>query len=302
MKILIVYFIAFAMTLNVSCSSENKVKEPGSNDSVGNNSVKGNNSSFRLEKTWETGRDFRVAESVQYDKNRERIYVSNIDGQPMDKDGKGFISIMNTNGQIQKLEWITGLNAPKGMGIIGNLLYVTDIDKLIEIDIEKAAIINTYPVKGAQFLNDIAVGDDGSLYISDMEASCIYLFHNGNASKWMDIPRPNGMLFEGGKLYIGCMPEKAVYEVIVKDKSRKVVAKNNSSIDGLKIFGEGIFIVSDWSGKTNIIGKDGVVSELLDTTNDKIQSADLEYIKEFNLLLIPTFFDNRVVAYKVVED
>lgn len=294
--------IALSVLVSVSCSQEKNGKLSPAPDAISENRKNEMKASYKPEKLWETPREFKVAESIIYDTERNRIYISNIDGQPMDKDGKGFISIMATDGKITTLEWIKGLNAPKGMGINGNLLYVTDIDRIIEIDIDKSVINKTYNVKGAIFLNDIAISADGSVYISDMEANCIYLLKDGKAERWLDIARPNGMLFENNKLFAGSMAEKAVYEINTNDKSKNIVAKNNSGIDGLKQFREGMFIVSDWAGKTNLIGKDGVVIELLNTSNDKIQSADIEFIKDKNILLIPTFFDNRVVAYKIIEN
>ena len=156
-------------------------------------------------------------------------------------------------------------------------------------------------IPGASFLNDIAAADDGTLYISDMESNCIYKFKDGKAEKWLDIGRPNGMLFESGRLFIGSMAEKAVYEVNISDKTKRIAAKNDSGIDGLKMYKEGMFIASDWAGKTNLIDRQGVISMLLNTTAAEIQSADLEYVRELNLLLIPTFFDDRVAAYRIME-
>ena len=60
------------------------------------------------------------------------IYVANIEGDPVGKDGKGSISIIGKDGTITNQNWVTGLNAPKGMGITNGMLYVTDIDELVE--------------------------------------------------------------------------------------------------------------------------------------------------------------------------
>ena len=74
---------------------------------------------------------------------------------------------------------------------------------------------------------------------------------------------------------------------------------NKGGIDGLKKIRKGTYIVSDWKGKTQLIGKDKHPTVLLDTTDKKINAADLEYIPDKRLIIIPTFFDNRVVAYKL---
>ena len=102
------------------------------------------------------------------------LYVSNVNGPPLDKDGNGFISKLSPEGEIEELEWITGLNAPKGMIMDGDKLYVTDIDRLVEIDPETGKIVGTYPAEGAIFLNDPAVGPDSTVYVSDIAGRKIF--------------------------------------------------------------------------------------------------------------------------------
>ena len=73
------------------------------------------------------------------------------------------------------------------------------------------------------------------------------------------------------------------------------------TVAGLKMDREDNFIVSDLSGKTSYVLKNGEVTELLNTIGEKINSADLKFIIEKNLLIIPTFFDNRLVAYELIK-
>src|SRR5690606_14654958 len=75
-------------------------------------------------------------------------------------------------------EWVSGLNAPKGMGIMDGKLYVTDIDEIVEIEIESKQITNRYPVEGAVFLNDLDTYQ-GIVYVSDSRASNIHVLENG---------------------------------------------------------------------------------------------------------------------------
>src|SRR5690349_2445801 len=83
----------------------------------------------KLTRLWETDSVLRVPESVLYDAKNKVLYVANIDGKPDEKDGKGFISKVSPEGKITNLEWITGLHAPKGMGLSGNTLYVADVTR-----------------------------------------------------------------------------------------------------------------------------------------------------------------------------
>ena len=97
-----------------------------------------------LEKVWETTTELKTPESVLYDEERDIIYVSNINGSPAELDGNGFISILDSNGKIKNLKWVTGLNAPKGMAIYKTKLFVSDIKQLVEIDIKSGKILKKY--------------------------------------------------------------------------------------------------------------------------------------------------------------
>ena len=100
---------------------------------------------------------------------QDTLFVSNIDGKPDEKDQKGFISkVSPSNGSIIELNWITGLNAPKGMVIYNDSkLYVSDITDLVEIDIANGKIIKHYNAPGSAFLNDVASDNHGNIYVSD---------------------------------------------------------------------------------------------------------------------------------------
>ena len=73
---------------------------------------------IKINKAWETLAELKTPESVVYAPKQDTLFVSNIDGKPDQKDQKGFISkISLSNGSITELNWITGLDAPKGMAI-----------------------------------------------------------------------------------------------------------------------------------------------------------------------------------------
>ena len=110
------------------------------------------------------------------------IYVSNIAGAVMEKNGKGFIARLRPDGTIIEREWVKGLNAPTGMALHDRTLYVADVDELIEINVASGEIVDRHPAKGAIFLNDVAVGEDGTVYASDTPMNTIWRLKDGTSS------------------------------------------------------------------------------------------------------------------------
>lgn len=260
-------------------------------------------SKFVATQKWATEPKLQTPESVIYDPYRDLLYVSNINGGPLIKDGNGFISKVALNGDISDLQWVGGLNAPKGSAIWNNILYVADIDVLVEIDIENGKILNRYSAPNARFLNDVTVDEKGNIYISDTSFlnSVIYIFRDGQVRVWLQndaIAQPNGLFAEQDELIVG-LGSRSLMAIKFSDQSIRTVATTGFAIDGVQIDGHGNYLVSDWSGKTAFISASGEIKPLLDTSDAKINSADIEYIPSQNLLLIPTFLDNRIVAYEV---
>ncbi|MBN2070478.1 MAG: SMP-30/gluconolactonase/LRE family protein [Candidatus Krumholzibacteriota bacterium] len=254
-----------------------------------------------LAKKWATEPLFETPESVVYDDENHILFVSNISGRPDEKNGMGFISRLSMKGEIKKLKWITGLNAPKGMGIFRGKLFVSDIDELVVIDIAKSAVVQRYKVAGSIFLNDIAVDKGGNVYISDSmrDQDAIYRFDGQNAVLWLQgrkILRPNGLCFDNGNLIVGVSGDGMLRQVDMKTKEISDRVATGSNIDGVAVDGKGNFIASDWKGRTVFIEPDGVTTVLLDTSAEKINAADICFLSKWNMLLIPTFYDNRVVA------
>ncbi len=257
-----------------------------------------NKETITAKKHWESADILTTSESVcYYDKNGE-LFVSCINGNPLDKDGKGFIAKLSLTGDIIMHKWIVKLNAPKGMGIHDGFLYVTDIDRVVKISIADEKIVEEYPVDDAIFLNDITVDHEGNIYTTDMKTKQIHRIHKNNIELYFTddlIISPNGLAFEDGKLLIGT--KNGIYSLETKNKQLTHLVKNTGSIDGLEPDGHGNYIISDWSGKVQIVSPSKEPILLFNTTDNGINAADILYIKDMELLLVPTFLDNRVMAY-----
>jgi hypothetical protein len=146
-------------------------------------------------------------ESAYYHAASNAIFVSNISGPILEKNGQGFISRLGPDGRVVALRWVTGLNAPKGLRSAGNTLWAADIDEVVGIDIPSGRVTARVAVEGAQFLNDLATAPDGTIYVSDSNLSRIYAVRDGQSSIFIDgadqVEQPNGVLVDGGRLLVG---------------------------------------------------------------------------------------------------
>lgn len=249
-----------------------------------------------LTKIWETDTTLTTNESVLYDASSGKIYVSNIEGDPTGKDGKGSISIIDKEGNIVSQDWITGLNAPKGMGIANGNLYVTDIDELVEVDLESGEISNKYPVEGGELLNDLAT-HEGKVYFTDMNTGKVHVLDGGAITTASEGNESiNGIaVAEDGTLY-GL--DKSGLKMLHTDGTSMNMNETVTGGDGLVILGDGKFIASRWAGEIYFVDEDGETL-LLDTKDVESNTADIGFIPEENIILVPTFFKNKVVAYKL---
>lgn len=186
------------------------------------------------------------------------------------------------------------------MSVYNGKLYVTDIDRVVEIDVKSGKILKIHQAKGAEFLNGVAAGYDGTIYISDMGTGAIYSIVNGEIRLLLPkgtFNRPNGLYFDNGNLFVGC--KGSVQSVNPKTKEITEIAIIDGGIDGLEKDKIGNFIFSDWSGKIQMLKPGGEPVVLSNTTDEKINAADIHLIRDKNILLVPTFFDNRIMAYQI---
>jgi sugar lactone lactonase YvrE len=255
---------------------------------------------------------FQAPESALFDSERNVIYISNVAGEANAKDGIGFISKISLDGKMHESQWIKGLNAPKGMILHGNLLYVSDIDTLVEIDVTKGAVTNSWVAEGSQFLNDTAVDADGRVFVSDMLADSIYVLENGKLAVFVQDPallHPNGLRVEGGKLLVAGWGEdiqpdfstKTPGRLVSVDLTTKEISAVGSgepigNLDGLEPDGSGNWMVTDWvAGQLYRIQPDGSAEKLIDLNSG---SADLEYVEREKLAIIPMMMDGKVTAHR----
>ncbi|TGV00500.1 NHL repeat-containing protein [Flavivirga rizhaonensis] len=255
-----------------------------------------------LNLVWQTDTLLRTSESVLYNKALDIIFVANVNESPWSRDNNGFISTIDTKGTIIELKWIEGLSGPKGMGVFDGRLYVNDIDRIVEIDIKEQKIINTYPVDGEPQLNDITISPKGIVCASGSNTNAIYVLEKGEISvlKMNTEGRLNGLLYQKEGLFFTDSGRQCFGTYNFKSKTFKVLTEGIGHGDGVIRLKTGDFIVSDWKGQVFYIDSTNWEKTLLlDTRERGIYAADIDYISELQMLLVPNFFHNTVMSYKI---
>jgi sugar lactone lactonase YvrE len=257
-------------------------------------------------------------ESVLYDEAGDRYLVSNINGKPLDADNNGYIAELSPEGKVVKDKFIAGgankvkLDAPKGMGIHGGILYVADISTVRKFDAKTGAPKGDIPIKGATFLNDITIAADGKVYVSDSGLKMgsgglepdgsdgVYAIDKAGkvktVAKTKELGAPNGLLATDKGLLVVTFGTGELYRLDDKGKKEDVTKLPDGMLDGIVQVGDSL-LISSWKSESVYKGK----------LNDKFEAvltgqkapADIGYDTKRHRVLVPHFMDNTVEAYEL---
>ncbi len=253
---------------------------------------------------------FQTPESILVDTKNDVYLVSNINGNPSEADNNGFISKVAPDGTILELKWLEGgvggisLNAPKGMALVGNSLYITDLNVVRVFDKNSKRSLGTIKIPDSSFLNDLATDNMGNVYVSDSGlkpdfspsgTAAVYKINRLReitaVAKGEALALPNGLSVANGELYVVPFGSKDVYTLGANGKQTNVVQLPGGSLDGIEWF-NGAWYISSWETSSVYSIKNGVVSVVV----DKIPSpADIGIDTKRGHLLIPVFNENRLV-------
>lgn len=252
-----------------------------------------------LTKLWTSDTTLLVPESVLPVKGENLLYFSNIDGASDQKDGKGSIGKMTRDGKLIQLNWVSGLNAPKGLRMYQHTLFVADLDEVVAIDTKTGKIRYRTKVEDAVFLNDIAIDGDGNVYVSDTRKGKVHKIENGKVTTIKDkLKGPNGLLWQKEGLYV---LDRGSLWLMAEDGEWKTIAEEmESSTDGIERVDGKDFLVSCWAGLIYYVTQEGKVTQMLDTRDIKSNTADIGYDDETKTAFVPTFLKNSIVAYKLI--
>lgn len=255
---------------------------------------------------------FSSPESVLHDPEQDVYFVSNINGDPTGTDDNGYISRIRAADHGIEPRWIDGaradvtLHAPKGMALVGDELWVADIDTVRRFDRRTGEERAPVAVPGPLFLNDLAAGADGEVFASDtglagnaegFEASsmdAIYRVSEGGAERiatGSDLNRPNGLVVVDSSPWVVTFGANELYRI---DGGAKTDVRRlpMGSLDGLVRLADGTFLVSSWDANGIYRGRESGSFELvIESTNSP---ADIGFDAERNLVLVPNLNENTV--------
>jgi sugar lactone lactonase YvrE len=272
--------------------------------------------------TWTLTTGFRAPESAYHDPASGHVFVSSINGQILEKDGNGYISRLSPDGEMLEEMWVTGLDAPKGMRSTGGTLWVSDIDRVVSIDIASATITARVPVEGAVFLNDLATAPDGTVYVSDSSQSRIYMVRDGRSSVFVEgaefVEQANGLLVDGSRLVLGTIGPAALagrggrgrvrgapagghlfaFDLATRERTQ-LTTEPVGGIDGIEPDGRGGLLVTDVFGRRLLhVAPSGQVRTLVQFDGG---GADFGYVPSRRLAIVPFLNEHRVAAYDLTS-
>ena len=267
-----------------------------------------------------SGVGFATPESVLHDWSADVYLVSNVNGSPLAKDGNGFISRLSPDGSVTELKWIDGaedgvtLHAPKGMAYRRDTLFVADIDVVRLFDRTTGAPIGNWPVPGSTFLNDVAVGPDGTVYVTDsgFRAGPDGFVRSGTDAVYKSTQQgelvalvsgdalggPNGIVVDGGRVLFVTFGSGRVH--LVQRESGTISGLPSPSagqLDGVVKVAEGEFLISSWEGQAVYrLGRGGLYTTEVDSVE---APADIGLDARRGRVLIPLFMVDEVLIHPV---
>jgi sugar lactone lactonase YvrE len=256
---------------------------------------------------------FSTPESVLYDAEHDVYYVSNISGPPLEENGQGYISRITASDRNVESRWIDGesedvtLNAPKGMALVGDELWVTDITTVRRFDRQSGASRGEIRIEGSMFLNDLASADGSAAYVSDsgLRASADGFEPTGSDAVYridgdgsvqqiasgQDLNRPNGLAVRNSEVWVVTFGADELYRL--DDDGAKADLQNlpAGSLDGLVLLDDGSILVSSWEAGAVFRGRDGSFETVIENIDSP---ADIGYDTRRNLVLVPHFMDDQI--------
>jgi len=267
----------------------------------------------------------KTPESVRYDADLDAYFVSNINGNPSEKDGNGFIAQIDAGNTSSVKMLVQGgkngatLNAPKGIAIVGDTLWVADIDAVRAFNKRTGAVVATIDLRPmqAQFLNDVVAGPDGSIYVTD--SGLLFDAKGGMTHPGKDrifritarkasvavagdsvLKSPNGIAWDSAnsRFVLGPFSGNVVQAWKPGDSTVTAIATGPGGYDGIEVLSDGRILVSSWADSSVQVIANGAFRKVVGNVEGP---ADIGVDTKRNVLAIPQFNAGRVAYFTIAR-
>jgi sugar lactone lactonase YvrE len=273
------------------------------------------------QKVGETG-GLNVPESVKYDADLDVFFITNINGNPSMRDNNGFIVRVHADSLSTPTTLVQGgrgglnLNAPKGMAIQGDTLFVTDIWMLRKFNKRTGEYLGAVSLRdyGAIFLNDVAVGPDG-IYVTD---TGIQFDEQGNMThpgtnrvfrivglritpvlSGDSLMNPNGIAWDAknARFILAPFGGKSLQAWNPGTQQTTNLVEGPGGYDGVEVLANGNILVSSWTDSTVHVVHGG--NHMMPLVKGVPAPADIGVDTKRNVVAIPRFNDAKVEYYRI---
>jgi hypothetical protein len=264
-------------------------------------------------------------ESVRYDRDLDVFFISSIDGRPAQKDGKGFIVVVPADSLGVMRRFASGgdggvtLHAPMGMALSGDTLWVVDVDAVRGFHRRTGVPVATIDLSshGPTLLNDIAVGPNGALYLTDTGVRFgddgsiaqrgegrIFRITNRVVTEvargaWLG--SPNGITWQDttGVWLLAPLDGTNVLTWVEGDSITQVFATGSGVYDGIEALSDGRVLVTSWADSAVHLITHGTMTRLIRNVN---APADLGYDMKRGVIAVPRYLDGKVEYYQLAAE